>query len=611
MQSIPHLDGQATRAGVPTLVLLVVLSLTVLVAAYAWVSIEVRERLRFESAAQNATGSVASRLETYVAMLRSTRALFAANSSTSRRAFHRFVENLNLPSQYPGIQAIAYSVRMRAEQSDSLLRELRNSLGEDVSLWPDQGQAEHHVITYIEPLDRRNRAAIGYDMFTEPNRRAAMKRARDLGSPSASRGVRLVQEIDEETQAGFLIYLAVYATPYVPPTIEERRDSLRGFVYCPIRVADLFHGIFGASGPPMLDLRVYEGDEPTPGALLYASTPLGTGQPHPLGGRSTQTELSVAGQRWTLVFHDQPAGLISSGVLAAGLILLAGCTVSLVLFAATRAQARDRAVALRIAADLRRSREQIYELNRVLERRVAERTAAAESRAVELARSNADLEQFAYVASHDLQEPLRMVANYTELLGRRYEGQLDADADEYIRFAVDGVRRMERLIKGLLAYSRAGGAPLAVSDVDLNLVSRQAVTNLQQAIEESQAQVVVEPLPHVQGDANQLLQVFQNLLGNAIKFRRDGEPPRICVRALGGKGADPVTVSVSDNGIGISPEHAERIFVIFQRLHSRAEYPGTGIGLAICKRIVERHGGRIWAQPAPGGGTEFRFTLAG
>ncbi len=230
----------------------------------------------------------------------------------------------------------------------------------------------------------------------------------------------------------------------------------------------------------------------------------------------------------------------------------------------------------------------------------------------DLKRSNADLEQFAYVASHDLQEPLRMVASFVQLLADRYRGRLDADADEFIGYAVDGAKRMQQLILDLLEYSRVGTRGQPLRPTDANAVLAGALWNLELAIQETGAIVTHDPLPVVLADPLQLGQLLQNLIGNAIKFR-SSEPPRVHISArevVEGAATSKVwEFAVRDNGLGIAPEYFEKIFMIFQRLHSREAYPGTGIGLAICKKIVERHGGRIWVESAPGQGSTFYFTL--
>jgi two-component system, chemotaxis family, sensor kinase Cph1 len=240
----------------------------------------------------------------------------------------------------------------------------------------------------------------------------------------------------------------------------------------------------------------------------------------------------------------------------------------------------------------------------IAERKLAEEALARQTQ--ELARSNAELEQFAYVASHDLQEPLRMMASFAELLAKRYQDKLDADADEFIGYITDGAARMQRLINDLLGYSRVGTRGKDFAPTDCAAVVGTACTNLRAAIEESDAVVTTDPLPVVMADATQLLQLFQNLLGNAIKFR--GDKPVLIHIGAERRGNDWL-FWVRDNGIGIEPQYVERIFLIFQRLHGRGQYPGTGIGLAIAKKIVERHGGRIWVESEPGKESTFYFTL--
>jgi PAS domain S-box-containing protein len=241
-----------------------------------------------------------------------------------------------------------------------------------------------------------------------------------------------------------------------------------------------------------------------------------------------------------------------------------------------------------------------------VERRLADAAAELQRRSDDLERSNTDLEQFAYAVSHDLSEPLRMVSSYLQLLARRYEGRLDQDADDFISFAVDGAMRMHDLIEGLLLYSRAGTAEYRLGPVDTGPVVRGTLAAMKGAIRDSDADIEVDDLPTVTGDETQISRIFQNLIGNAIKFT-DGEQPRVSVSASR-EGADWRFV-VSDNGIGIDPGQAERVFIVFQRLNERERYPGSGIGLALCRRIVQRQGGRIWAEPRPGGGSNFYFTL--
>lgn len=224
----------------------------------------------------------------------------------------------------------------------------------------------------------------------------------------------------------------------------------------------------------------------------------------------------------------------------------------------------------------------------------------------DLRRSNENLEQFAYVAAHDLQEPLRMMASYSELLERRYKNKLDRDADEFIGYIVDGAKRLQKLIDDLLAYSRIGRDGRAVCEFDCNAVLDRVLAGMKRATEESGAAVTSDPLPTLTGNESNFIQLFQNLVGNAMKFR-GAAPARIHIGAER-KGGDWLFL-VKDNGIGIEPQYKDRIFVIFQRLHGRDKYPGTGIGLAICKKIVETHGGRIWVESEPGKGTAFYFTV--
>lgn len=255
----------------------------------------------------------------------------------------------------------------------------------------------------------------------------------------------------------------------------------------------------------------------------------------------------------------------------------------------------------RLPASVHRALEekQLRDQRRQAEKELAQKIA-------ELARSNAELEQFAYVASHDLQEPLRMIANYTQLLAERYRGKLDEQADKYIDYSVGGAMRMQALIQDLLRFSRVGRQEIERRKTDCRAVVEQALKNLQAAVQESGAIVNWSALPEVMADASQLAQVFQNLIANAIKFHGPDTP---LIQIDSEKKDGEWVLTVSDNGIGIPAESWQDIFVIFRRLHTRTEYSGNGIGLSICKKIIERHGGKIWIEAQAKPGSCFKFTL--
>jgi signal transduction histidine kinase len=255
----------------------------------------------------------------------------------------------------------------------------------------------------------------------------------------------------------------------------------------------------------------------------------------------------------------------------------------------------------RLPISVRRSQEDV----RVRQERARAQDQLA-NKVEELARSNCDLEQFAYVASHDLQEPLRMVAAYTQLLAERYQGKLDSAADRYISYAVEGATRMQALLEDLLAFSRVGRNGVVPAPTDANSAVDESLKNLALALKEHNVTVTCNPLPTIFADHFQIVQLFQNLLGNAIKFRAKQNP---CITISAEQKGREWLFSVFDNGIGIAEEHKDLVFKIFQRLHTRTEYSGNGVGLAICKKIVEHNGGRIWVESELGRGSNFRFTF--
>ncbi|MCU4971939.1 ATP-binding protein [Halobacteria archaeon AArc-m2/3/4] len=317
------------------------------------------------------------------------------------------------------------------------------------------------------------------------------------------------------------------------------------------------------------------------------------------------------------LYHLQPDDSLA-GSFQTVLILTALSTVAGFGIGINDAQARSRAFDVEERnRELERTRSHVEERNRELEQirsRLEERNgelqrtqAELEETVSELAASNERLEQFAYAASHDLQEPLRMVSSYLQLIERRADDELSEEAEEFLAYAVDGAERMRGMIEGLLEYSRVETQGEPVEPVELDDVLADVRTDLRMRIEESDAEITADSLPRVQGDAGQLRQVFQNLLSNAIEYSGD-EPPQVDITAERRSEAT-WTVSVRDDGLGIDPADQDRVFEVFERLHSRADHAGTGIGLALCQRIVERHGGEIRVDSEPGEGATFSFTL--
>jgi two-component system, sensor histidine kinase and response regulator len=279
---------------------------------------------------------------------------------------------------------------------------------------------------------------------------------------------------------------------------------------------------------------------------------------------------------------------------------------ALELEAANQDLKRENEVRQRVEQELRLSEEKLKNLNALLEERVAERSAAAEQKARELARSNAELQQFVHVSSHDLKEPLRTITSYVQLLQQSYKDKLGSEADDYVHFVVEGTHRLQQLIDDLLSYTRLSAPEQPARSTDLSKVFQETLLNLETALKETGAQITWDPLPVVTANPSHMILLFQNLIGNAIKFRGK-DHPKIHVSAR--REGDEWFFSVSDNGIGIDPKYFEKLFIVFQRLHTREEYPGTGIGLALCRKIVEQHGGKIWVESKMGKGSVFHFTL--
>jgi signal transduction histidine kinase len=556
---------EAPRSWSPWLVLALSLLLTGMLAWYALITAETQDRLRFDNLVQKNEALLRNRMEAYVALLHGAAGLFTASDDVSREAFRTYVERLDLPRRYPGIQGIGFSLLVHAEWKGPETTAVRDSGEATFRIWPDSPHDELFPILYLEPLDRRNRAALGYDMFTSLERRTAMERACDTGEPAATGRVRLVQEIEPRKQAGFLIYLPVYRKGRHAGTLEERRAALAGFVYGAFRAGDLMRDTLGTS--PNLAVEVYA-DRAAAKNLLHRSHAPGVIGPEP---RFQAVEaFDVAGHPWTVVFSTLPAFEAGSIREQALLLLLLGWIASLVLFAVVRAQAAARAQ--------------------------AETASQAKDR-------------FMATLSHELRTPLTPVLAVLA----RLESPSDA-VPPTVREGLAMIRRNveleARLIDDLLDLTRISQGKLELRRGPTDL--RQVLAHALEASARPGAagpQVVMELAEgdlRVWADAPRLTQVFWNLISNARKFT----PAEGLIRIRAWREEGELVAEVADNGPGIEPELLPRIFDAFQQ-GQRAitrRFGGLGLGLAISERIVALHGGRITAA-SEGRGRGATFTV--
>jgi signal transduction histidine kinase len=563
---------------VPYLILTAGLAVTAAIATSAHRTSVEEARLRFENAADSLRFSIESRLEAYIAMLRGAAGLFAASDDVRPAEFSAYVGRLEVPDRYPGVQGIGFTRLVKPHERDAMAARVR-ARGLDFAYWPDRADDEVHAILYLEPMDPRNRLALGYNMWSEPVRREAMARARDTGAPAASGAVELVQERAEPaaTQTGFLIYLPVYSGGGVPGTPDDRRKMLLGFVYSPFRGGDLLRTI-AAGAERHLAFAVFDGAsrEARP---LHASPDFES--PSQFEVRRT---MRVAGRLWTVVVRSTP-GFENSRTGAVVLLIGAGGAVfSLALFALTRTEIRARHNAERIAAELRASEEAL--------------------RAANYAK-----DEFLAVISHELRTPLNAIVGWASMLRK---GQLPADQHGRALEVIErNAAAQATLVEDLLDISRAvaGRLRLDLTDVDVASALRAALDAVKPLADAKGVRLEWQGEPalgSVRADPSRLQQIVWNLLQNGIKFTPDGG----VVRLVASRAPQALTIVVEDTGRGIEPQFLPHVFERFRQADTSTtrSHSGVGLGLAIARHLVELHGGSI-AVHSEGAGRGSTFSV--
>jgi signal transduction histidine kinase len=555
-----------TSRTLPFLVLLVALLITLLSTVSFAAGARANDQLRFEREVQQTQTSIAARLDTYTTILRGVAGLFAASDGVTRAEFRAYVERLGLRERYPGVQGIGFSRRVPPGQEDALTASIRAQGLADFEIWPPGPRDELHTIVYLEPLDRRNRAALGFDMFSEPARRAAMERARDTGQAAATGRVTLVQEIDAEQQAGFLLYVPVYRGDRVPETVEERREQLLGFAYSPFRINDLLLDIFSQRTDPLVTFEIYDGAA-DPANLLYRSAGATD------GSFVVNNDLSVAGRVWVLRYAASRSFNSSQTSLLAPFVGLFGLLVSTVLFVLVRSlvQARNQAEAAVRVRD-----------------------------------------EFFSVASHELKTPITALLGNSQLLLRRAarSGTLAERERRSLEVIAEQARRLNRLAAALLDHSRIQAGKLIIERAPLDLCEllRRSADEIRPSLNNHTLELALPPAPVlVLGDDVRLTQVVQNLIGNAVKYSPAGGPIDVRLTTDG----DWAELQVVDRGLGIPAAALPHLFQQFYRAPNvdTQAISGMGIGLFVIHEIVTQHGGTVAAASVEGHGSTFTVRL--
>jgi len=521
---------------------------------------------------------IAIRLNHHAQLLTSGSAFFEASDEVTRSDWKKFYERLRIDKNLPGIQGFGYTQIVQKKDLPEHIRNVRKQGFENYRIYPPGDRDVYALIVYLEPFSGRNLRAFGYDMYTEPKHKQALELACDADMAVISGKIQLVQETEMDKQAGTLMAVPVYQQGMPVNTIEQRRTAIKGWVYSPYRMNDLMHGILGRwdeLGYNRIRLRIYD-DHQSPGSILFDSQSSDSSSGKGLSARVVTLPVEFNNKKWILCFtqSNEQSPMLSREIIG---VTLSGFIISLLIFF--------------LSWSYYNTRNQSRQLNITNKK---------------LASSIAELEQFTYLTNHDLQEPLRTITYFTQLIRDDYSGKLDEDGNKHIEFIHDAALRMSNLVRGLFDYSLLGKTR-ALSLVDCNKIVDIVLNDLAKYIIECNAQITVGKLPALNGYETELRLLFQNLLTNALKFHDPGVIPEIEISAE--MIENEYLFKIKDNGIGIDEKHKDKIFTIFQRAVKRKEFEGIGIGLALCSKIIELHGGRIWVESKIGAGSVFMFTI--
>ena len=574
--------NQAWKLGSPLAWATLVVSLMLTGLAFHSVRTDIYEDAaeKFDFRVSEILESIDRRMVAYTQTLQGGLGLLKVSDSVNRSEWRTYVKTLELDRLFPGIQGLGYAKWMQPQDVSAFEQSVRREGFPKFRIRPAGHRSHYTSIQFIEPFDRRNRAAFGYDMYSESSRRNAMALARDIGAVTISARVRLLQEINEDVQSGFLMYLPHYGKGGTPETADDRRRHLTGFVYAAFRMRDLMEGTTDLN-IPNARLRIYDGDGRDPNALMYDSR---RGMPirDPLFSRSEP--ISIGQHHWTMKLTSQPEFEGQIDIQKAHVVLFAGVLTSLMFFSVLWAFATTRQRAQTLANQM---------------------TIALNEHSRELTRSNEELQQFAYVASHDLKAPLRGIDHLATWVEEDLGEKLDGEARENMSLLRGRIKRLEALLDDLLAFSRAGKVDAPVERVILEDFIPDVFALLDP--EEKFELILEAEIATIRTRRSTLEQVFLNLFSNAIKHHDAESDGQVYVTVR--ESDEHYEFTIADNGPGIPPAHRERVFQMFQTLRPRDDVEGSGIGLAIIRKIIEQQGGKITIEDGSDGcGVLFRFS---
>lgn len=576
-------------------VLVFLLSTSASICAWVWSGVIVggHDQERFNNAAEEAAQAIEGRVDDQVDLLRAAGATFNLKREWPHLQFHNFVGHLGLKAHYKGMEGLGYIRFTPASSIASLQSKVQADGIPDFKVYPLVNAASIYPIVYIEPPTPKNQALLGMDVQSNPFELEAMEQCRDAGTAILSAVYQERSESGKSLYSGkFRLYFPVYQGGEVPSSIENRRSLIVGFTFCTLDGGTLFQNVLEGEARKYLDVQIYDVNS---GRLnrLYASS---RNRYRRRTAITADSSLPIYGREWVLrlrtsiAFEQESEKWLVQWILGAGLVI--SCLLSAVSYSQVRANRR----LLHQTEELAKREEEVRGLNENLEHLVHERT-------TELRASNAELEAFCYSVSHDLRAPLRSVDGFSKSLLEDYRDRLDDEGIDYLNRVRNASKRMDELITALLNLSRITRQEIIRAPINISAMASEIVQDALLHFGFENFEVQIQEGLETDADPKLLRVVLDNLISNAVKFGSAAKEPRIEIGSIND------SFFVRDNGAGFNPAYAEKLFIPFERLHAQTEFPGSGIGLATVHRIIQRHGGRIWADSAPGTGATFYFTL--